>query len=120
MEDAMPRFKKAPSPEKKAVVYVGPQAGVTILDCDVRAPRGVAVAVPAELADRLLEQAVWAEPGSEAPGPERTGPDEAPSEEAPSEEAPSEEAPSEEAPSEEAPEDPADGAEKPRQRRRGD
>ena len=82
----MPRFKKAPSPEKKAVVYVGPQAGVTILDCDVHAPRGVAVEVPAELADRLLEQAVWAEPGSETPAPEHAGPDEVPSEEAPSEE----------------------------------
>lgn len=95
----MPRFKKAPSPEKKAVVYVGPQTGVTILDCDVHAPRGVAVEVPAELADRLLEQAVWVEPGREAPGPERTRGRTRP--------------PSEEAPSEEAPEDPVDGAEDP-------
>lgn len=48
------------------VVYVGPSEGVTIADTGQYAAKGAEVEVETELAERLLEQDVWARPTAKA------------------------------------------------------
>lgn len=48
------------------IVYVGPAEGVTIADSGQYVAKGDTVEVDTELAERLLEQDVWARPTSKA------------------------------------------------------
>lgn len=48
------------------IVYVGPSEGVTIADTGQYAPKGAEVEVDSDLAERLLEQDVWARPTAKA------------------------------------------------------
>ena len=53
------------TPKTKTIVYAGPSVGVFI-ENGQELPKGEPVAVPAELADRLLEQATF-RPSSKTP-----------------------------------------------------
>jgi hypothetical protein len=58
-------YKPAPAKEVP-VVYVGALPGVTISATGTHAQRGIPVEVPADVAERLLEQATWATPKKKA------------------------------------------------------
>ncbi len=54
-------------PDTQKVVYCGPSPdGVEIADAAVWADTGEPVEVPTDLAENLLDQSIWAKPGTKA------------------------------------------------------